>query len=210
VAVALSSALLKQLRQEKNVQVREGILKPGGDGWNGLDDLATWKPDVLVVAASPALLQKVCSPGGLVVDETGKGRFGSKVPVVYGGEDVGPLTLHGETDTPLVLATVVCREGLTTSGQEFVASYTKKYGQEPLDFAALQTADGLRLMVESIHPRKAVNVLKPREKLLIQDPFSSFTGKITFRGQQTQRPLFLLERKAGKTRLLTTLDGETS
>jgi ABC-type branched-subunit amino acid transport system substrate-binding protein len=205
-AVALSSVLLKQLRQEKNVLVREGILKPQGDGWNGFEDLLTWKPDVLLVAASPALLQKVCTPGGLIVDETGKNRFGPKMPIVYGGEDVGPLTLSGDNDLTLVVATVICREGLTASGQEFVASYTKKVGQEPVDFAFLQTADALRLMVESIHPGKTTNTAKPREKLVIQEPFQSFTGKVTFRDQKTQRPIFLLERKAGKTSLVTTVE----
>lgn len=189
---ALAGEFTRVLSKNNQVRCRELQWK----SWKDISQAVTPalnqpKPDALLLAVSSAAIVKA-----------GDTSAELKIPILYGGEDEGELPGSINPNETFLLATVVCPEGLTTAGKDFVQLFGKKFDPRASLFQVVQSADALRLLVELIPRNKSQSILKPREKLTLPDPFQGMTGKITFRGRLTDRPLYFLEQNGGKTRYL--------
>lgn len=195
----LPAAMAEAFRREWSLNSTNPVETWSWDGKTDLGDLskrvARWKPDVILAAGSVADFVKVRQEL-----ETAS----LKVPLLFAGEDSGPEAFRGDVyPAGIYLATVFSPGGLTEPGKDIARRYREEF-QEPLDLAAAQSYDALRLVGEVLAASRAPGAKRPHEELARLETFESLTGPIKFKDRRTRRPVFLLRIKEGQPALVRT------
>ena len=172
----LSASFLREVRKNAKTTVNDwtfvGDKEPGQ--WPA--EVARWQPKALLLACSPQAFLK----GGETLRQAG-----FKGPLLYGGEDFGTEPFQRGSEGEVYLATVCCREGLTKRGSEFAEEYQKAYQEKP-GYSALQAADALRLLLETLQKAGQAGGQRSRDQVPAVEPFESLTGTVTFKDRQTR------------------------
>jgi ABC-type branched-subunit amino acid transport system substrate-binding protein len=196
VAGGLSAAFAGELRKNKGVTVREWAVDGAGDKSDWVAEAVSWKPAAVLVASKPADFRR---------DYQRLQRAGLQAPVAYGGEDVGTEAI-GQGTGEILLATVVCAEGLSAKGKEMAERFAKANGQQPA-YTAFQAYDALRLIYEGLKQAQASGS-RLRERLPELEGFESVTGPLSFKKGRTLRSVFLVQLKGMQSKLLKSVPPE--
>ena len=193
LAGELTSAFVRKVRKEKGT-VREWTFDGGAEKADWLEEVVREKPAAVLLACPPPVFRKLSSA---------LRKQGFAGTLIYGGEDVGPGPVQQEGIQDVLLATVCCTEGSTKEGLEFARKFEDAYQETP-GYPAFQAYDALRFLVNAMQETKPITSLRLREKLQKPEAFESLMGTITFKGQRTIRPLFLLRLEGRKSKLMKT------
>jgi branched-chain amino acid transport system substrate-binding protein len=195
--VALASAFLKAWPHAEPPAAREWVYGKGADLAPQVAEAAKAKPGVVLVAGPVADFRKAGAalrPAGL------------RVPLLYGGPDVGAAGLEGEPPAAadVYLATAYASEGLTDAGKDFARRYEERFHAAPDVHAAL-AYDGARLLLAALRKTPDVTPARLRAQLAQREPFESVTGPVTWKEGQPRRRLFLLRLENNRPKLLKAL-----
>lgn len=185
VCVRLAEAFVRVWR-EKGREARS---------WSGADQseaIRTWAPDAVLLAVPAATLRDPKRPLTSLV----KGQT-----ILYGGEDVEDLVrgdlLRGEEPASLLGVTAFeGKQGLTDEGKKLFEGLEKK--REPVGRASALALDGIRLLLELMKSAKSASREKLREALAEMTSFETVCGEMKWREYRPRRPLFVVQRPAGK------------
>jgi ABC-type branched-subunit amino acid transport system substrate-binding protein len=199
-AVEAAEAFSREVRKEPTASLREWSFEDNADKVAWLDEIAGYKPGAVLIAASVknfASLRKSL------------GNAGVKVPLLYAGADVGVDAVQKvREDAEVYLATVCLREGLSEKGKEFAKRY-EEANREPPDFAALQSYDAARLLIEALAASTASNAPRVKEYLAALTKFDSVTGPLTVKNRRANRKLFVVGLKEAPA-ILRTIEPEAA
>jgi len=186
-AVEAGEAFVREIRKDAAANLREWTYEDSPDRVAWLDEVAGYKPGVVLIAGSVKSFAAM---------RKGLRKAGVKSPLLYAGEDVGVDALQKiREDSEIYLATVCLREGLSEKGKEFAKRY-QEANREPPDFAALQSYDAARLLLEILHQSATAGLLRVREQMGQVNKFDSITGPLAIKNGRANRKLFVVEVKA--------------
>jgi ABC-type branched-subunit amino acid transport system substrate-binding protein len=184
LAVEAAEAFSRDVR--KDAALREWTFGGSTDEVGWLDEVARFKPGAVLIAGSVktfAALRKAL------------GKAGVQAPLLYAGADAGVDALRPLGDSSAIyLATVCLREGLSEKGKDFARRY-QEANREPPDFAALQSYDAARLLMEGLYQSVTGSPLRVREQLAQMKKFDSVTGPLSIKDRRASRKLFVVELK---------------
>lgn len=200
-AAAVASAFARewryQQREEKSAILEEWPLGSEMQRSEAIGHVAKVQPDVVLLATSPGDLS------GL------RGQIAAtrcKMPILYGGPDVGENLVETErgTGSTLYLATIFARGGLTApDGLAFARLYEERF-REPPDLTAAQAYDGVQLLIEELARAKSTGPGQLRDALLEVDDFAAVTGPLSLKERRAKRRLFIVAIQAGEAKVIRT------
>jgi branched-chain amino acid transport system substrate-binding protein len=160
---------------------------------------AAANPEVVVVAASIDRFVRV---------RTQLAATKQPLTLLYGGADEGvdPLLADRDPGPDVDTATVFAPGALTpTWGGGFNKMYQERY-DEPPDFAAVQSYDAVRLLIDALTTAQTTTPAKLCEELGNVDKFDSLTGPLSLKDHRTRRRVFIASLKAGEAKLVRTFN----
>jgi branched-chain amino acid transport system substrate-binding protein len=200
VAAALASAFRKAGPQDDATASFEWTYGKDKELATQVQEAAQAKPGVVLVAGPADDLRKA----GAALRAAGL-----RVPLLYGGPDVGPAALEGGPPAApdVYLATAYAPEGLTDAGKDFARRYGERFHAAP-DLHAALAYDGTRLILAALRQVPDVTPARLRARLAQREPFESVTGPLTWKDGQPRRPLFLLRLENNRPKFVKALGPE--
>jgi branched-chain amino acid transport system substrate-binding protein len=200
VATALAAAFLKAWPHAGPPGAREWAYGQGAELAAQVKEVAATKPGVVLVAGPVRDVRQV----GAALQAAGL-----RVPLLYGGADVGPAVLEGGPPAApdVYLATAYAPEGLTPAGKDFARRYAERFRAAP-DLHAALAYDGMRLLLAALRQLPDVTPAQLRARLAQREPFESVTGPLTWKDGQPRRPLFLFRLENNRPKLVKALGPE--
>jgi branched-chain amino acid transport system substrate-binding protein len=197
VAVALASAFRKAGPQDEDTAPFEWRYGKDKELAAQVQETAKARPAMVLVAGPVADLRKA----GAALQAAGL-----RVPLLYGGPDVGLAELEGAPPAApdVYLATAYAPEGLPDAGKEFARRYVERFHAPP-DLHAALAYDGARLLLAALRQVPDVTPARLRARLAQREPFESVTGPLTWKDGQPLRPLFLLRLANNRPKLVQEL-----
>jgi ABC-type branched-subunit amino acid transport system substrate-binding protein len=130
---------------------------------------------------------------------------GKKVTLLFAGPEGSQAELLSSvpSNAPIFMATAWVRDADTTQNREFVAAYTREFGEAPDVYAAL-AHDNVRVLVQAVQACSGnVTPTQIRDKLAELKDFPMLTGSSSFNETgQLSRPAFLIQIHHGNITLV--------
>jgi branched-chain amino acid transport system substrate-binding protein len=200
LSAALAAAFSKRWRQElqndKTASIEEWTWKTDADWPDLCRRTVTAKPDGILVAAGTGVFGRIRSQ--LL-------SAGSRAPLIYGGEDVGPTNVANARDDepPVYLATAfAATTDLGPDGKAFVSAYTDKY-HEPPGLPAALAYDAVRLTIDALDRAKAPQAARLTAELT-GGSLASVTGPLSLSDRRANRRVFVLGLEKGAINVVAT------
>lgn len=197
IAADLTDAFTLECRKEWKIRLREWALLPGGERPTWVEEVKKFAPGAVLIAARPKDFFQAREE---------LRRADIKVPLLYGGEDLGVDALtSARGDTSIYLATVYRADSLSDKGKEFARRY-ETLAREPPDFHAAMAHDATRLVFDQMLQANSTSILRLRDSLTKVEKFESVTGPLSFKDKRCQRRLFVVQIGTDGQRLIRTIE----
>jgi branched-chain amino acid transport system substrate-binding protein len=198
VATALAAAFQHQWRSREQLPCEEWTFASKAEAPSLASRAVKAKPDIVMIASATQEFQTL---------ETALCDAGYRGPLIYGGQDTGPVIGGVESCGDVYLASVFAVEKWTARGREFARRYEATF-HEPPDLFAAQAYDGACLVATILQKVEKITLATLRDELVRTDSFESVTGPMVWKDLYPRRPLYIHQVKGGKDRVVEILDPE--
>jgi branched-chain amino acid transport system substrate-binding protein len=182
VASAVATAFRSEWPASGGGSVDEWTFASDKDAASLIARASRARPEVILLACGPEVFRTI---------RDGLSTAGFKGPLVYGGEDAGPIAGLTDAAPEVYLATVYCPEKLSERGKLFAQRYDGEYHEAP-DIHAAAAYDATWLVCDALSRTANPTMPALRSELSQLESVETVTGPVVWKADQTRRAFFLL------------------